>query len=72
MICVRGYKNPNHVLVKPLSSKGYTEIFLIFAPRFSVDYGWTLDCEGGPNGNGFNNWIGFTKKEALEFIKKHL
>ncbi len=72
MIAVRGNKKPNHVLVKPLIDKGYTEIFLIFAPRFSVEYGWTLDCEGGPSGKGFNNWIGFTKKEAIDFINKQL
>lgn len=57
-------KHPNHILVKALKTKGYTDIFLVFAPRFCVDYGWTL------NSDQFSGWIGFNKKEALEFIKE--
>jgi hypothetical protein len=66
MRLVKEEKHPNHELVKALKEKGYTNIFLIFAPRFSPDYGWTLDSDQ------FNNWIGFTKKEALKFIKEKL
>lgn len=66
MKCIRESKHPKHVLVKALKEKGYTDIFLIFAPRFSTDYGWTLESDQ------YNGWIGFTKKEALKFITEKL
>ena len=66
MKLIREEKHPKHVLVKALKEKGHTNIFLIFAPRLSNDYGWTLESDQ------FNNWIGFTKVEALKFIKEKL
>ncbi len=64
MKLAKGDTHPNHVLVKALKAKGYTDIFLVFAPRYCVDYGWTL------NSDQFDGWIGFDKVEALEFISK--
>lgn len=66
MKLVKEEKQPNHPLVKALKTKGYTDIFLIFAPRFSVDYGWCLESDQ------YNGWIGFNKKEALKFIEEKL
>lgn len=66
MKCIRETKHPNHPLVKAFKEKGHSDIFLIFAPRFSPDYGWTAETDK------FNDWIGFTKKEALKYIKEKL
>lgn len=65
-LLIKEENNSKHVLVKTLKEKGQTGIVLIFAPRFSEDYGWTLESDQS------NVWLGFTKKSALKFIEDNL
>ena len=52
-----------HVLSKALKEKGYNDFWIIFAPKFSPDFGWTV-VKGNPIG-----WLGYDKKQALKTIE---
>lgn len=59
----------DHFLVVALKVKGIEKIELIYAPSFSPCCGWDL-----VNSNkiciGWNGWLGYTKKAALEMVER--
>jgi hypothetical protein len=55
----------NHIISKALILKGYKDFEIIFAPKWSPDYGWTV-----VKGYGLPLWLGYDKKMALREIGK--
>lgn len=68
-ITVTTNDNPSHLIVKALIKLG-VRVTVVYASHLSTDAGWTIvGCNKTiiPYGGG---WLGYTKSEALDKIKK--
>lgn len=59
-------ENSSHPIIRTLLDLGYKDIWLVYAPRFSADWGWTiLKSSKG------SKWLGYDKKTVLNNLKKN-
>lgn len=62
---IRVSSNDDHILSNALKEKGYDDFELIFAGKFSPDFGWTVI-----KGFLLPTWLGYNKRHALQSIEK--
>jgi hypothetical protein len=61
--------NDKHPLIIALRNKGINNITLIYATRFSSNWGWDMvNCD--KHLIGWNGWLGYTKSDALNLINR--
>lgn len=67
-ITINSKSHPNHLIIKKLKDKGVDFAEVIYASPYSSNSGWTIVKSSIPSYSGFG-WLGYTKKEAVEYIK---